>query len=172
MKAFAAILLALLPTMSGDDDPGYLDLVPQIVSAAREDALKTSRKGTGHGPLLVEAASFAAGARALDGSPVPERAVLRAIGGNTRSIRQGEGVVCGASSVNPSVRVCEVADNGVIVRLESLTKTTSGVSAVVSTVTTDRRGPGRSATRTRTVRYSFGERGESWYLAGKAVLRQ
>ena len=166
MKLIAGFLLATLA--AGSNGPGFPELVPQIVSTARAHAVSSSRPGSVAGPVLVDAASFAAAGQSL-GESVSAQAVLRGAGQGARAVAGNAGVACTTANTR---RRCQVQDRGVIVSVQSATRTAAGLDVVVTTRWTDRRPSGASAVAGHTIRLSYVKQGQAWKLNRKTILRQ
>ena len=170
MKLIAGILMMAMGGTIQGGGPGFQELVPQIVGAARQHALSSSRPGSVAGPVLLDAASFSAAGRSL-GESVSPQGMLRGAGQGARAVSGEEGVVCTAPTASAGRR-CEVRDRGVLVSVQSVARTATGVDVVVSARWTDRRPSGASATAGHTLRLSFSPRGQSWHLDRKAIVRR
>jgi hypothetical protein len=170
MNRIAGILMAALLPLSGSGGPGFRALVPEIVGAAREHAVHSSRPGSITGPVLLDAASFAAAGRSL-GTPLDERSVVQAAGGEARAVAAGQGVVCAEASATHRRR-CQVSERGVLLSVQSAERTAAGLEVVVSARWTDERPSGAVAVAGHTLRLTFSPQGERWRLAGTAVLRR
>ncbi|HLL46112.1 MAG TPA: hypothetical protein VK399_05370 [Longimicrobiaceae bacterium] len=168
MKLIAGILMATLA--AGADDPGFRELVPQVVSTARDHALRSGGRGTIAGPVLVDAASFSVAGRAL-GESVSAQAVAQAAGAGARAVAPGQGVVC-TEPTAATRRSCEVAGRGVVVSMQSATRTAQGLDVVVTTRWTYTRTSGAVAVAAHMLRLSYEEQGRGWRLKGKKILRQ
>ena len=168
MKLIAGILAVALAAPG--NGPGLRELVPQVVGSARQHALSSSRPGSIAGPVLLDAAAFSTAGRSL-GESVSQQAVLQGAGQGARAVASGGGVACTQATANTRRR-CEVQDRGVIVSVQSVTRTARGVDVVVAASWTDRRPSGASAVASHLLRLSYAPQGATWRLAGKSVLRQ
>ncbi len=137
----------------------------EIVQVAETDARAAAGSRGGTGPLLVDVGSFALAATQAMGGSITDREVREAIGPEAKAVSYAAAVRCG-----PPNSPCGVADDGVLVRLDSLRSTPKGLRAVVTSVTTSRRRSGRSAICDRQLALTFDLRASRWILEDRRVL--
>lgn len=166
---FALALGATLQVAHGPSE--FNKIAPRVINVAREEAAEHARPGSGRGPILLDVESFRAAARALDGEDVDSLALLRAGGTNARIVRRREGVVCAPNPRFPRTQNCEVRDDGLMVEVGRLQRTSEGVEVDVISSTTERRPSGSTGLAITTVRLSFRKQGDAWVLTDRRVLR-
>ena len=160
-----AFLISAAPACARSWSQDALDVFRQIAQLAEEDARAATGERGGKGPLLVDVGSFALLATEAMSASVTERKMGRAFGRDAQAVSYAAAIKCG-----PPHSACEVVDDGVLIRLDSLRRTPTRLVAVVTSVTTIRRPSGRSAICDRQLLLTFDARGARWTLADRRVV--
>jgi hypothetical protein len=118
------------------------------------------------GPLLVDVASFETHFAALGAGGVNEDKLLTHVGKTAKKATQSEAVHCETKPVHK----CQVVDNGLFIRLDSLSAHDGDVDAVTTLMWMDRRRSGSVMTGRRILRQTYEPSGTGWKLAKTVVL--
>jgi hypothetical protein len=125
MNLSFVLLWALLP-VGVPAQPGFLEMVPAIVSTAEHLACQSTRFGADCGPLLVDMASFVAAGQRATGADVDRSVVVRAIDRPLSDLPAESAYTCA-----PTEYPCAIRHEGVHLMVDSLSRTVCGWEAVI-----------------------------------------
>lgn len=146
------------------------DLMPRIAKVAHQSAAHDVGRFFASGPILVDVESFQASARKLGFEAVNERTLLDAVGPKSRPASADEAVVC-TYDARRTPRKCQIEDDGLFIKVDSIKVTESGFDAFVTLMWTERRSSVSSATGIQTRIISFARATHGWRLVRNEVYR-
>ncbi len=157
------VVAQMLATAQTPGDSEALQLLPSIVQSGWESAARPD----GRQPLLLDIRSFRLHASmALDrdvGAAEIAGIMVRPI----RQVTEEQAIQCAPQE---SPLTCSIVDDGILVRLDCLTRTAAGFQALVSTKWTRRRDPEHATIGANQLRIWFAQEHNVWVRKRVALV--
>lgn len=143
------------------DKTEFLRLMPMIVDMSEAHARAAAHR-SGTGPLIVNVESFVDAWHAETGEALSRSQIVAAMDRPFLDLSVVQSQECG-----PDGDTCRIVNNGVYVRLDSITRTPSGFDAVVTVDWNSPRGGGIDFNQ---IHYSFQRATDGWRPTDQRVL--
>lgn len=153
---------ALLQEPTASD---FLQLLPSLVHVVDADARFHGHRRAS-GPTLIHLHSLSSAMSAAFSNVPKEAHLLARLGPRVRTASESEAIHCSTQG-EPG---CEVVDDGVLLRFDSIGVNTSVMTVVATTITTYRRRDVGPATCPRTLLLRFTKTASGWRLGERHVI--
>lgn len=162
-----SLILVLLPMVGAQtpDSTWFADVLPIVLRVSEADARADAYPGTARGALIIDLDHLARLGRSATGRSNSKKQVAASIALDYEDLVGKQAIGCTSDSL-PS---CWVVNDGVIVRIDSISRADGRVLATVTTVTTERSMPGRLGTCHRTLLITLTQSGREWRLSNKEI---
>jgi hypothetical protein len=151
-------------------DSSFLSLVPTLVKTAVDDARRSLPPGAGQGPLLIDLESFTVhGSMTVDREFSSDTVAAR-VGQPFREVGRAEAIRCDFEEGALVPRTCSIADDGLHLELQCISRTESGFQAVIMYRWTKRSLSRPSTIGTRVLRAWFARHDGAWQATKLKVV--
>jgi hypothetical protein len=165
----ALMLLAAMGSGTEPELPGVIRAVVSIVRADAVSSFSTSQPQSLRGPVLLDVQSAIDAYESIVKDLHPGD-VMRDVDITVRDVRHDEAVRCEPWGHRPGAKRCWVDGDGQIVWFDSIARSDSGYTVVVSYSVSDRRPSGNSALTLKKMRLRLVRTTSGWVERAREII--